>query len=74
MNINKLIGEKLKKHREIKGYSLNDVAQIIGKSKSSIHAYEIGKVSISLDVLIDICNAYGIDYLTFLEDVQRSSK
>lgn len=72
--INKQIGEKLKQYREIKEYSLSEVASMVGKSKSSIHAYEIGRVSISVDVLIDLCNVYGINYVDFLEDVQRSKK
>lgn len=67
--INREIGVKLKHFRDLNGYSLSDVRLKVGKSKSAIHAYEQGKVSISIDTLVELCNVYGINYVDLLRDV-----
>lgn len=67
--INRKLGAKLKHFRNLNGYSLSEVGLMVGKSKSAIHAYEQGKVSISIDTLVELCNVYGINYVDLLRDV-----
>ena len=66
-----LIGQRLKEIRDRKGLSLNDVAERIGKAKSTYRDYEIGKSRMFWDVLIDICRVLDIDYSEFVDSVQK---
>ena len=72
MDINQQIGLKLKKLRESRNLSLADVAQRLNKSRSSIHAYEVGRISISVDVLIELCNLYDVNYAKMLQEIVDS--
>ncbi len=58
-DINARIGKKLQELRESKNLSLNDVGLKVGKARNTIHAYEKGKIVISVDALNSICNALG---------------
>lgn len=69
MTTTQKIGEGLKKLREDKGYSLEDVATRVGKARQTIHKYESGSISISVEVLEEILNVYGISWGKFLDDI-----
>lgn len=60
-NYDELIGKELQHARENKNLSLNDVAQIIGKSRFTLHGYEKGRNSISASTLFELCELYDID-------------
>lgn len=68
------IGIKLKKLRESKNLSLNDVGLKVGKARNTIHAYEKGKISISVSVLESICNALDYNYIDLLEEIVNDMK
>ena len=68
------IGKKLKILRESKNLSLNDVGTKVGKARNTIHAYEKGKISISVNVLETICNALDYNYVDLLEDIVNEIK
>lgn len=57
-----MIGNKIKEIREAKGISQYRLAQLTGINRSTIKRYEENTIKkISLDNLIKICNALGID-------------
>jgi transcriptional regulator with XRE-family HTH domain len=57
-----MIGDKIKEIRENKGMSQYRLAQITGINRSTIKRYEENSIKkISLDNLIKICNALGVD-------------
>lgn len=70
-DINIRIGKKLQKIRESKNLSLNDVGLKIGKARNTIHAYEKGKISISVDALNSICNALDCCFVDLLTEVMK---
>lgn len=73
-DINVKIGERLKAIREDKGYSLREVAPMIGKNYSTLHAYETGRNSINVDVMKNICDFYGVNYLDILTEIYYEEK
>lgn len=70
-DINIRIGKKLQKIRESKNLSLNDVRLKVGKARNTIHAYEKGKISISVDALDSICNALDCCFVDLLPEVMK---
>lgn len=54
------IGNNVKKYRKENGISQQKLAELIGKSKSSIEKYESGKTNIPMDVLKNIAAALGV--------------
>lgn len=72
-DINIRIGKKLQKIRESKNLSLNDVGLKVGKARNTIHAYEKGKISISVDVLNSICNALDCCFVDLLTEVMKDT-
>ena len=57
-----MIGNKIKEIREEKGISQYRLAQLTGINRSTIKRYEENSIKkISLDNLIKICNALGVD-------------
>lgn len=66
----KLIGARLKELRLSNDYTLEQVGNKIGKTKKSIQLYELGEVTISVEVLRQLTeDVYGIKIGTFLNDV-----
>lgn len=63
------IGRRLQRLRESKNLSLNDVGLKVGKARNTIHAYEKGKISISVDALNSICNALDYCCIDLLNEV-----
>lgn len=53
------VGARLRELREAKGWTLDKLAQRLGRSKQGISAIETGKVGPSLDVLVEIAAAVG---------------
>ena len=60
MTTNEKIGVKLRQLRERRNWSLQDVAIRLKKSRKSVHAYEMGIVSISVDNLEALLRIYGV--------------
>jgi len=54
------LGKQLKKARLNKGYSLEFVGDMIGKSKVSIKRYEDGVMRIDMDTLETLCAVLGV--------------
>ncbi len=58
---------KLKEYREKHGYTLEDVAGVVGISASYLCKAENGQANISLDLLKRLAEFYGESMLTFLD-------
>lgn len=65
------IGRKLQELRESKNLSLNDVGLKVGEARNTIHAYEKGKIAISVDALSSICNALNYCCIDLLSEVVK---
>ena len=61
------VGERIKFYRRIKHMSLEQLAEKIHKSKSTLSKYENGHIAIDVDSLYDISNALRIDINQFLD-------
>lgn len=57
------LGKQLKQARTAKGYSLQYVADKVGKSKVSIKRYEDAKVRIDMDTLKQIADLLGMQVM-----------
>lgn len=69
--LNKIIGETLKKYRELKGYSLEELSNKINKkvSRQTLSTYETGRSKIKINMFEDICNALGVVPGEVLEEI-----
>lgn len=66
-----IIGELLRRERVIRRISQQTLADCCGLGKTAISAYELGKVSPSIENLDKICAYMGINYLDLLTEAQR---
>lgn len=66
-----IIGELLRRERVIRRISQQTLADCCGFGKTAISAYELGKVSPSIENLDKICTYMGINYLDLLAEAQR---
>ena len=71
MTTNEKIGLKLRQLLERRNWSLEDVAIRLKKSRKSVHAYEKGLVSISVDNLEALLRIYGVRLGKFLDDIDE---
>lgn len=69
--LNKIIGETLKKYRELKGYSLEELSNKINNkvSRQTLSTYETGRSKIRINMFEDICNALGYDPKELLDEI-----
>ncbi len=54
------IGEKIKSYRKVKNMSIEELGNIIGKSKTTIVRYENNEIVLDILTAIEICNALNI--------------
>ena len=71
MNINQKIGLLLKKKREDKGLSLSQVGSLLGRTKTCVYYWEIGRNSIDVVMLDRICRVYGTDMYSFIDELKN---
>ncbi|WP_399324547.1 helix-turn-helix domain-containing protein [Tissierella sp.] len=55
------LGEKIRKQRNIKGYTAEELGKLCGCAKNSIYAYESNIAKPSNDLLNRIINSLGVD-------------
>lgn len=75
-DIRKMTGNKIRNYRRQKNMSVEDLANKIYKSKSSVSKYELGSVNIDIDTLSDIAKALDVPIykLVFFPETIQSSK
>ena len=64
------IGNRIKRFREEKNLTQQELADMIFKSKSSIEKYESGSSNVTLSALLDISKALNIAPSALLDDEQ----
>lgn len=69
VNLSKLLGKKLKKAREYRGLSQEDLANQTNFKQASISYFESGKRRISVENLIEFSRVLKIKPTYFLSDI-----
>lgn len=72
--INRIVGEKLFQLRVIQRLSLNDVADRVGISKSTLWRYENEDIDIGVKMLMSLLSVYNQDFLRFMIEVETELK
>lgn len=72
-NYNSAIGTWLMNERLKQGLSLQDIADRLGMSRSTIYYWEVGKRTIFADNMINYCNVLGVDPADLIRDVTGGS-
>ena len=68
--LNKIIGESLKKARENKGMSLEQLADRLNRvSRQTLSTYETGRSKIRIDMFLDICHVLGINANELFDEI-----
>lgn len=70
---NKLAGQRIREIREMKGYSRDALAEIVGISDKFLYEIETGKKGFSADVLCRISKALSVscDYIMLGEEKEH---
>ena len=71
MKLKDKIGTLLKSKRTNKGYSYQNVADLLGVNKSSIFYYEDGSTSVPIEKLEKLCTIYDTDIYSFFEELKN---
>ncbi|MGD9568968.1 MAG: helix-turn-helix domain-containing protein [Sedimentibacter sp.] len=69
----KHVGSQIKMFRKIKKLTIDDLAKLISKSKSTVSKYESGEIAIDVQTLYDIANALNINIINLI-DYEDSNK
>lgn len=68
--LNKIIGETIKKEREKKQLTLEQLANKINKvSRQTLSTYETGRSKIKISMFLDICQALGLDPQEMFDEI-----
>lgn len=67
-SMNQIVGDNLKKIREISGFTQEQVAKSIGIERSAYSNYEAGTREVPYDVIERISNLFGCEPFIFFED------
>ncbi|AJD91576.1 hypothetical protein JMA_22590 [Jeotgalibacillus malaysiensis] len=72
MELKEYVGKQIKKWREIRGYSQEDLATMINTTKQTISRYETGARHANQDVLFDIAKALKVSINVFFPADQET--
>lgn len=67
------LAARLKKYRESAGLTIYEVGQRIGKSGKTVSAWECGRGQPDADMLLTLCDVYGIESIADLFSDDASS-
>lgn len=74
MNFYKEVGKRIKKYRELKGLTLEEIGNRIGVGKSTVRKYQEGSIKMDHNRMVDIAGVLGIDVsLLYGDEVQVES-
>ena len=65
-----VVGENIKKYRDLRNYSLEVLGDMVGVTKKTIQRYERGEIKIDMNRLADIAAALQVDNAKLLEGTQ----
>lgn len=63
-----MIGQKLRKLREIKGFSQEEVGKMLHLSRTCYQNYESGKREANRQTLLSLSNLYGVSLEALMDD------
>ena len=66
-----ILGQRLQKLRNKKGFSLEYVGEKINKTKKTISRYENGEHRMEIDTIKQLCDLYGYSYEKLISEVQQ---
>ena len=69
--IDYFMGQKLKNRRKELKYSLQNVGDFMGTTKTTILNYEQGYTSMSISTIIKICGFLRLDYVQVIENAKK---
>lgn len=74
-NINQYIGSKIRNYRKMKKMTIQQLADVIHKSRATVSKYETGEITLDVSTLWDIATALDVDFsqLTDYQSVQESN-
>ena len=72
--INQIIGENLKKIRELSGFTQEQIAKSIGIERSAYSNYEGGTREVPYDILEKLSNLFGCEPFILFEDNVQADK
>lgn len=61
-HISKHIGQRIRAYRKARGLTLQQLADMIHKSRASLSKYETGEITLDIETLYDISTALEIDF------------
>lgn len=61
------VGQRIKKYRKSRGYTIEQFSAMINKSKATLSKYENGTITIDIETLYDISQALDIDLKCFID-------
>lgn len=61
------VGQRIKKYRKSRGYTIEQFSSMINKSKATLSKYENGAITIDIETLYDIATALKIDLKYFID-------
>ena len=65
--ISKHIGERIRNHRKNQGMTLQQLADLIHKSRATLSKYETGEITLDIDTLYDIVDALNVNINQLME-------
>jgi len=61
------VGQRIKKYRKSRGYTIEEFSAIINKSKATLSKYENGAITIDIETLYDISKALDVELKHFVD-------
>ena len=61
------VGQRIKKYRKSRGYTIEQFSAMIIKSMATLSKYENGAITIDIETLYDIAQALEIDLKCFID-------
>ncbi len=61
------VGQRIKKYRKSRGYTIEQFSATINKSKATVSKYENGTITIDVETLYDVARALDIDLKCFID-------
>nr|WP_081276703.1 XRE family transcriptional regulator [Paenibacillus polymyxa] len=65
-----VVGDNIKKYRDIRKYSLQTLGEKVGVTKKTIQRYENGEIKIDIDRLSDIAEALNVEVSQLIEGAE----
>jgi len=67
----RLIGQRVKAYREIKGLNQTELGEKIGVTFQQVQKYENGKNKVGVSRLFDICDILNVSVMNFLNGLEK---